>query len=91
MEVNITGFAVIFLRKEIPGTEAKGVKVTDNQQRILDKIKENPYITAEELSEIIGIKARRIQKNIKKLKEKGILKRIGPDKGGYWEITHKAP
>ena len=25
--------------------------------------------------------------NLKKLKQKGILKRIGPDKGGYWEIN----
>ena len=24
--------------------------------------------------------------NIRKLREKGIIKRIGPDKGGHWEI-----
>ena len=28
-----------------------------------------------------------IKRDITKLKEKGILKRIGPDKGGHWEIV----
>jgi ATP-dependent DNA helicase RecG len=27
-----------------------------------------------------------IENNISKLKAKGLLERIGPDKGGYWKI-----
>jgi len=27
-----------------------------------------------------------VEKNIRQLKELGIIKRIGPNKGGYWEI-----
>jgi ATP-dependent DNA helicase RecG len=30
-----------------------------------------------------------VEYNIEKLKKKGIIKRIGPDKGGYWEIVGK--
>jgi len=30
-----------------------------------------------------------IEVNLNKLKEKGLLKRIGPDKGGYWEVIDK--
>ncbi len=26
--------------------------------------------------------------NIKKLKEGGIIRRVGPDKGGHWEIVN---
>jgi predicted HTH transcriptional regulator len=26
---------------------------------------------------------------MKKLKENGILKRVGPDKGGYWKVLVK--
>jgi len=47
---------------------------------------DNPNISARELAEIVGITSRKIEENIKKLKNMGLLKRIGPAKGGYWEI-----
>ena len=65
----------------------KGVeKLTDNQKSIIEIIKRNPYVTARELSPLIGISHRKIQKNMAKLKEYGIIERIGPAKGGYWKI-----
>jgi len=30
-----------------------------------------------------------VEKNIKKLKEKGLLKRIGPAKGGHWDVSEE--
>jgi ATP-dependent DNA helicase RecG len=48
----------------------------------------NPYITTNELAENLGISTRAVHKAIQKLKEKGRIKRIGPDKGGYWEILN---
>ena len=62
-------------------------RLVESQQRILKLTKENPYISKKELAEIIGISTTAIDKNIKQLKKKGLLKRIGPDKGGYWEIV----
>lgn len=61
-------------------------KVTENQTKILDEMKKNAYITTKELSKRIGISDRKIKSNISKLKRKGLLKRIGPAKGGYWEV-----
>jgi len=61
-------------------------RVTENQKRILEEITKNRYITIKRLSESIGISERKTQENIKKLKGKRLLKRIGPDKGGYWKI-----
>lgn len=55
-------------------------------QKILDLIQQNKQITIEELSNILGISDTAIKKNISKLKQQAILKRIGPDKGGYWEV-----
>jgi predicted HTH transcriptional regulator len=34
----------------------------------------------------VGITAEKIRANIAKLKAKGLLERIGGDKGGYWKI-----
>jgi ATP-dependent DNA helicase RecG len=69
--------------------EKVGERVTENQKRILEEITKNKYITVKRLSESIGISERKTQENIKKLKGKGLLKRVGPDKGGYWEILNK--
>ena len=57
-----------------------------SSEKILSLIRENPKISAKEISEIIGISSRDVEKNIAKLKEKGFLKRVGPAKGGYWKI-----
>ncbi|HID26648.1 MAG TPA: ArsR family transcriptional regulator [Methanosarcinales archaeon] len=35
----------------------------------------------------MGINPSAVQKHLNKLKEKGILERIGPAKGGYWRIV----
>jgi len=64
------------------GTE----KITGNQRLLIDSIEKNPSITIEELTSIIGIAASKIKENISKLKAKGFLERIGPDKGGYWKV-----
>lgn len=41
------------------------------------------------LSKYVDISPRKIKENIRKLKDIGILMRIGPDKGGYLEIIKK--
>jgi len=61
-------------------------KVTVNQRKIIDEISNDNRVTAKQLAEKVGISERKIKENIKKLKQAGILKRIGPDKGGLWEI-----
>ena len=52
-------------------------------------MKGNPYITLKELQKMTGLSRRGVEWQIVKLKEKNILKRIGPDKGGYWKVTDK--
>lgn len=62
------------------------VKVTVNQKKIIEAIKNNPYITQEELAEIVGIARKNIVANMKKLQTNGLIKRVGADKNGYWQI-----
>ena len=57
-------------------------------QKIIDLIKEDPNISTQDMADIIGIDRRNIARNLKKLQENGIVKRIGPDKGGYWKIVN---
>ena len=66
--------------------------LTDNftvtQKKIIQAVEKDPKITQKKLSEIIGISSRSIAENISKLKESGILKRIGSDRKGHWEIVN---
>jgi ATP-dependent DNA helicase RecG len=70
-------------------TEKVTEKVTENQRLILQNISENPYITSFELSSKVGISDNKVRINIAKLKSRGILERIGADKGGYWKIIER--
>jgi ATP-dependent DNA helicase RecG len=58
-------------------------------EKIILAMKNNPKITQKELETITGLKRRGIEWNIKKIKEKRIIKRIGHAKGGYWEVIEK--
>jgi len=68
-------------------TEKVTDRVTENQSLILKGMKENKQITSKTLAESVGISERKIKGNIKLLKNKGLLKRIGPDRGGHWEVV----
>lgn len=61
------------------------VNVTANQQKIIDAIKANPFVTQDELVVIVGIARKNIIVNMKKLQESGLIKRIGADKNGHWQ------
>ena len=81
-------FIVTFTRTKKVG-EKLGVKLGENEIKILKLMEDNKYITTKELSEHIKISTTAVDNNISKLKKKGILKRIGSDKGGYWKVVKK--
>ena len=68
-------------------TERVTEKVTENQAIIIREMEKDSFITAVSLAKILGISLRKTKENIKKLQQKGLIRRIGPDKGGYWQIT----
>ena len=57
-----------------------------SSRKILALIAENKNITTFEMANILKVSRRAVAKQIAKLKKEGKLKRIGPDKGGHWEV-----
>ena len=55
-------------------------------QKILELISASPSITISEIADRLGMTKRGVDKNIKRLKEQGVIRRVGPDKGGHWEV-----
>ena len=60
-------------------------KLTENRITILELMIENPYISVVELAKAVGISVNSIMRNIDYMRGK-YLRRVGPDKGGFWEI-----
>ena len=66
----------------------KGGKKTAD--RLLELIRGDPKITFAEMVSAAGISRSAIQKHIERLKDAQRLRRVGPDKGGHWEVIEKA-
>jgi len=72
--------------KHTENTQKTRTKVTEKQIKIISFIKQNPYTTSNQLSALVGISSVKIRENINKLREKGLIERIGADRGGYWKV-----
>jgi len=55
---------------------------------ILEFIKQKETISMEELAEKLNVNIKTIKRDLQKLKQKKLLQRIGPAKGGHWEILN---
>jgi len=79
---------VAFLKPGNASTRT-GETTQKTEERILKLIAENPTVSRTEISEKLGdITANGVKYQLKKLQKKDILKRIGADKGGHWEIVN---
>jgi len=60
------------------------------REKILSNLNATPYITMNELTKIVGISKKGVEWQMAKLKKEGRIKRVGPDKGGYWDVMECA-
>lgn len=61
---------------------------TGTAERILAALKQHPKASRAALSEILGnITADGVKYHLERLQAAGRLRRIGPDKGGHWEVV----
>jgi len=89
-----TGFVVSFYRpkwEEGEGLQDSSQKTNlktnlKNDQKILGLIRQNSRITAKELVQATGLSLAGVKYNLNKLKKENVLKRVGSDKGGHWEV-----
>ena len=87
-------FKTVFPRKTItPKTAETTQKLPRNYpettQKILDAIILNPSITRSELSKISDLSEDGVKYTLNKLKKDKVIRRVGPDKGGHWEVLEK--
>jgi len=68
-------------------TEEVGNVTEIRRRKILDLIRNNNKISTFEIASEMKVTRRTIARDIIFLKDKNIISRIGPDKGGHWKIN----
>jgi predicted HTH transcriptional regulator len=81
-------FTVTVHRKEhaVP-QKSSGKSSGKTEHQVLSFLAERPEMTIPQLAEALDITTRGVEKQIAKLRREGHLRRVGPAKGGYWEIV----
>jgi ATP-dependent DNA helicase RecG len=69
--------------------EGLAERLAENQRMILGLIIRDPHISKKAMAQAAGISTTAIDKHLTKLKQRGILCRVGPDKGGHWEVVQE--
>jgi Fic family protein len=69
-------------------SEKKTEKKTEKMsEKILRLLKADPLLTIADLARLTSKTPRTIERNLKVLQANGLLRRIGPAKGGHWEVV----
>ena len=63
--------------------------MSDTEKKVYDEIVNNNDITREIIANNIGVNVKTVARAINVLKDKGIIKRVGSDKTGHWEICQQ--
>ncbi len=64
-----------------------GERLSEINKSIIELIQLNSAITIVSLAKNIGVSQTAIENNLSKLKKYGLITRVGPAKGGYWQIN----
>ena len=67
--------------------EKLGEKLGETRAAIVQSMRGNPKVTVSELAKRLRMSTTAIEKNIYYLKTQGYVKRVGPAKGGHWEVA----
>ena len=61
---------------------------SDQIKMILELIKEKSQISRSEISHKMGLHESSVKRRLKLMVDKGIIQRIGSDRGGHWKISN---
>ncbi|GKX27781.1 hypothetical protein SH1V18_02610 [Vallitalea longa] len=65
------------------------INLSNTEQTIMNAITRNPKISKPKISKVYSISEATVKRTIDSLKKRGLINRIGSNKGGYWKIVKK--
>ena len=57
------------------------------REKILRALRDHPGLSTAQLSAMLGLTSKGIEWQLKRLRNDGLLVRVGPDRGGVWEVV----
>ena len=63
-----------------------GIHVGINEQRVLDALRAEASLSAVKIGRLLGITTRQAERLLASLREKNLIRRVGANKNGHWEI-----
>lgn len=73
--------------KNVGSNTKVAVKLTNTERMLLELLKENPAATQNELALEMGLSNSGIRYAMARLKEKGLINRIGSNRNGGWQLN----
>ena len=61
--------------------------IENNTEKILNVLLSDPQITQKQIMAETGLSLRTIGRELKTLRDTGVIRRVGSDRAGYWEIV----
>jgi len=84
---NLTKDIQAFVDSTGASVPSSPVKET-SREKIVRLLGENGNMTTKTLSQSLGITTKAVEKHLSNLKSDGMITRVGPDKGGHWEVNN---
>ena len=75
------------VKSSVESSVKSSVKKLSSAEKIVAYLRNTPTASAHELSIVVNLTVRAVEKNLRALRESGRLRRVGPDKGGHWEVV----
>jgi len=72
-------------RTTTPNTTQETAQET-TQDKIVAVLRKTPTVTRRQLAQVIGITEDGVKYHLNKLKANGVIRHVGPTKGGHWEV-----
>ena len=69
--------------------KTRGKTREKTREKIVRLIQEDPTITTDQLAESLEVSVKGVEWQLNSLKRDNVIKRVGPDKGGHWEVLGK--
>ena len=87
------GFDVTSGRKNVTSsvtsdvTSLSPVQLSDRQKKICELIKENPFISTQQMSVVLSVVRRTVKRDLSAMQKKGVLIREGNTSAGHWVVV----
>ena len=96
LQISANDFTIIFEANDTEQTQHIDESILTTQkttqktrEKIVTIMKFNPFVTINFLCAECCLTREGLNWNIRKLKDEGLIRRVGPAKGGHWEVIEK--